>query len=407
MLITDRAPYFRAGVLQIVPRETPDLGTFASTKNWIMLWDPTKATEWGIEGTAAVIVHELWHLTRDHFSRFSAPLINQDVANIATDCSINPGIVQMGFHLPMKKDENGQLVSTGVFPHTFGLPDDLTAEQYYEKLMKMDVQYAFFDASTGEEIHGARVKVHGCGSCSGRKHPKEPDDGDAEGRSENEQRRTRIIIAKAIQQQGRGSAPSELARWANEALKPPKIRWQDKLARVCRAAVAYRPGSGHSTYTKISRRQAGLGFGPGCPVIPSYRATIPRVTFLIDTSGSMAEATLNLAMSEAQGILAAAGATMDVVVCDAAVHGARKVKSIKEACQMLKGGGGSNFVPAFEEIGRRKPKSDIVIAATDGDIAVPDRPPAGTQVIWLLVQRTYNGGFRKPCEWGTSIEVDS
>lgn len=398
LLVFQRAPYFRAGILQIVPRETPELGTFAATKNWIMLWDPVKAVEWGVEGTAAVIVHELWHLTRDHFGRFSAPLINQDLANIAGDLSINPGVSAMGFRLP--KD--------GLWPRKFNLPDNLTAEQYYEQLSKMDVKYAYIDGNSpdAKKFPGTTVLIEGCGSCAGRKRREEPDDDDAEGRSESEQRRTRITIAKAMRQCGRGQLPSELERWADEILAPPKIPWREKLARSCRAAVAYRPGSGHSTYSRISRRQAGIGFGPGKPVLPSYRATTPRVTFLVDTSGSMEDASLKTAMSEAQGIFEAAGASLEVVVCDAAVHGAKKVKSIKEACAMLKGGGGSNFIPAFEQIEKARPRPSVIVAATDGDISVPDKEPDGISVIWLLVKNSYSREFHRPCTWGTAIEVD-
>lgn len=402
--VFQRAPYFRAGILQIVPREVPDLGTFAATKNWIMLWDPAKAVEWGIDGTAAVIVHELWHLVRDHFGRFSAPLINQDLANIAGDLSINPGVEEMGFKLPASSDGK----QTGLFPSKLGLPDHLTAEQYYELLQKMPIRYAFIDAAkaAAANLHGTTILIEGCGSCSGRKRRDEPEEDDADGRTESEQRLTRITIAKAIRQSGRGNAPSELSRWADEMLRPPKIRWRDKLARTCRASIAFRPGSGHSTYTKIARRQAGLGFGPGRPVLPSYRATTPRVTFLVDTSGSMGNDSLKRAMSEAQGVFDAAGAQLDVVVCDAAVHGAKKVKSIKEACAMLKGGGGSDFRPAFEQIERQRPRPSVIVAATDGDITVPDQPPSGIEVIWLLVQSSYGGGFRTPTTWGTPIEVD-
>lgn len=397
MIVFQRAPYFRAGIMQLVPREVPGLGTFATTKNWIMLWDPACATKWGIEGTAAVMVHELWHLIRDHFGRFSAPLINQDIANIATDLSINPGVGQMGFKSP----------PDGLFPGKFGLYDNLTAEQYYEALLKMDLKYVYIDADSeaGKKFPGMTVVV-GCGSCSGRPRHDEPDGNDPDGRSESEIRRTRITIAKAIQQRGRGYVPSDLVRWSEAALQPAKVSWREKLARVCRAAVAYRPGSGHSTYTKPSRRQGGLGFGPGCPVIPSYRATVPRVTFLVDTSGSMDDSSLLTAMSEAQGLLVACGAVLDIMVCDAAVHDAKRVSSIKEACKLLKGGGGSDFCPAFEQILAKRPKNDIVVAATDGDITVPEFQPPGLQVIWLLVQKNYEGTFRKPCDWGTTIEVD-
>jgi len=388
------APYFRAGVLQLVFRETPDLGTVATTKNWIVLWDPKKILEWGVEETAGAIVHELWHLTRDHFTRFSAPLVNQDVANIAGDLSINPGVIEMGFQLP----------PGGLFPSKFEYPDGLTAEQYYALLLKdPKIKWHYVAGDKDEEGDPNSTPMKGCGSCSGRPVPNEPGDGDAEGRSESEIKRTRQTIAKAIQQLGRGSVPSELSRWANEELKPPKIRWEEKLARACRAAVSYRPGGGYTTYAKQSRRQAGIGYGVGKPMLPGVRSTTPRVTFLMDTSGSMSQDQLMRAMGEASAIFKACGASLDMVVCDARVHGSKRVRSIKEACAMLKGGGGSDFRPAFAQISKTMPKNDIIVAATDGDICVPSCEPAGQKVIWLLIGDHAN----IPCSWGTVIRVET
>ncbi len=401
-----RAPYFQAGLMHLVPREAPGIGTFASTRDWILLWDPAAAESWGVEGVAAALVHELWHLIRDHHGRFSSPMIRQDVANIAGDLAINPGVRDMGFSMP----------PVAVWPSQFSYYEGLTAEEYYKKLVADGVAYEYvgeggkFDATNivgGEAEDGASsaIRVRGCGSCSGRRRRDEPEN-DSEGRSEGEIERAKVTIAKAIQAHSRGSVPGDLRRWAGDILRPPKIDWRKRLARSCRAAVAYRPGSTHSTYARVSRRQAGLGFGAGHPVIASYRATTPRAVFLIDTSGSMNDEALTAAMSEAHGVLRACDAQIDFAVCDAALHGIKQVKSIREATAMLRGGGGSDFRPAFEEILKLSPKRDIIIAATDGDITVPAHAPPGVQVIWLLIKNKYQSITHPPCAWGTHIEVD-
>jgi hypothetical protein len=345
---------------------------------------------------------------------------------VATDLSINPGVGAMGFRLP----------AHGLQPSQFNMADNLTAERYYEELIKRAPKLFYVgegdgdegEGGEGSEADGKSIPVHGCGSCSGRAHKKEPkpgqpskpgsgtpDEGDDEdgkdgqqGRTQGEINRAKAAVAADIQEaqaQGRGRVPADLVKWANGILTPPKVRWQEKLARSCRAAVAYRPGSGHTTYAKISRRQAGIGFGGGCPVLPSYRATKPQVTLLIDTSGSMGQDATACVMSEAQGILAACGSSLDVVVCDAEVHGAKKVRSIQEACAMLRGGGGSDFRPAFDQIDATRPRPHLIVAATDGDITVPAHAPAGIEVIWLIVKGEYYGG-RRPCAWGTFIEIE-
>lgn len=394
LLIQERAPYFQAGVLQLIFRESPGLGGFAATRGWLLLWDPAAAIEFGIEGTAACIVHELWHLLRGHGERLSMPLMDPDLANIAACLSVAEGLNQMGFKMP-----DGYAIHPKMLTFLY----DLTAEEYYVKLTEMarhgDIIYSYYDGTQGGTGGTTKITVHGCGSAAGRRLPGEPID-DPDARSEAESQRTRITIAKAMRETGRGRFPSDFERWVDDALRPPRIRWEDKLRRACRAAVAYRSGGDQAGYTRPSRRQGGIGYGPGCPILPSFRATRPLVTFLVDTSGSMSAEQLRVCMEEAKGVFSVCGAHLDFVVCDAAVHAVRSVQSIQEACLLLKGGGGSDFRPAFDQIEAMRPRPHIVVAATDGDIAVPECEPSGIKVIWLLV-----GSTRRPCEWGVAVEV--
>ncbi len=127
----------------------------------------------------------------------------------------------------------------------------------------------------------------------------------------------------------RGYVPGSLERWANEYLKPPKIDWRTKLARIVRGAVAYKSGAADYTWGKMSRRQAGVGFGVGRPVLPALHSPVPSVCCAVDTSGSMSTEDLTRASSEIQGVLAAVGAAVTVIACDAAVHGVKECRTIK------------------------------------------------------------------------------
>jgi predicted metal-dependent peptidase len=220
--------------------------------------------------------------------------------------------------------------------------------------------------------------------------------------SEAEMARARREVAESVRQhaqQGRGKVPAGLARWAEVELAPPVIPWQRRLARVVRTAVAWRPGAVDLRYTTPSRRQAGLGFGAGRAVLPAYQRPVPKVGIGLDTSGSMGTAELAASLAEVQGVLKAVGAEVSFCSCDSKVHEGAKgsVRTVKEARKLVKGGGGTSFLPIFETLA--KDRCEVIIICTDGCGPAPAQAPRGMRVIWVLM-----GPFaRKPCAWGDHI----
>jgi predicted metal-dependent peptidase len=210
--------------------------------------------------------------------------------------------------------------------------------------------------------------------------------------------------AEAIREHGaknRGTMPAELSRWADDILKPAKIPWGVKLSRAVRAACGWRAGAVQHRWDGPGRRQAGIGYGPGKPVMPRLRQPTPCVAIAIDTSGSMGERELTTALREANGALKAVGAEVDFVSCDTKVHGLGKIKRIEDAAALCKGGGGTDFRPVFEALEKRRPKPEVVIFATDGYGPAPERQPNGMKTIWLLI-----GGTNPPAPWGEAIVVE-
>lgn len=257
--------------------------------------------------------------------------------------------------------------------------------------------------------HGHTPKAGGgwCGGCAGRPMPGEPTEGDPHARSDAELQRLARQVAEAIREaasRSRGTVPGGWARWADEALEPPRIPWQTKLARLTRCAVAYRTGAVDHRYDAPSRRQAGVGYGRGKPILPRLRHPVPNVTVIIDTSGSMGSAELGDAAREVSGVLKAVGAQVTLTVCDSDVHGLRKVRHIQDALGMLRGGGGTDMRPAFEAAMKERPRPEVIVCITDGLVGncVPDRAPQGVQVLWVGV-----GPHRmRPAPWGEYVEVE-
>ncbi len=68
----------------------------------------------------------------------------------------------------------------------------------------------------------------------------------------------------------------------------------------------------------------------------------------------------------------------------------------------VRGGGGTNFIPVFEELKKLRRPPEVLVFATDGCGPAPQVQPPGMSVIWLGI-----GPYKqKPCEWGIYIEVD-
>ena len=202
----------------------------------------------------------------------------------------------------------------------------------------------------------------------------------------------------------RGSVPAALARYADSLLEPAKIPWTSKLARVTRYAVGYRSGAVTHRYDAPGRRQAGIGFGPGRPIMPRLRTPIPNVTVIVDTSGSMSPKDLGAAARETSGILKALGAHVTLTVCDAEVHGLKKVDTIEQVLGMLTGGGGTDMRPAFAAALKQRPRPDVIICITDGHVGdgFPQQAPQGVRTVVVLV----GDNPPKPAAWCECVAVD-
>lgn len=406
----NRAPYFSELLLSFVPREWTAMKTVAVTKNLIFLWHPDAIAEWSHDTIEFAFLHEAMHVALRHHDRGVGR--DQALYNIAGDIFINDQLREMRLNIPKEIQP--------VFPETFGFPKNLTTDEYYDLLWKE----AQKNDAGGKGQEGKGLGSGKCGGCAGNPQEGEGDgsgngksdsqDGEGQGsggRSEAEVasivRRTADAVAQAAEK-SRGSVPAGLARWAEVALGPAKIPWQTKLAKVARAAIAYRPGAVDYRWSKPSRRQAALGWGPGRPVIPGFISPVPNVMVALDTSGSMGEDDVRIALEETKGILAAVGSDVAWVACDAAVHVNQRVRSVQDAVKLVKGGGGTDFHPIFEAASKAAPRPELLVICTDGCGPAPAVPPAGIKVIWLLV-----GSYRQtpytsagPVTYGEVIEAE-
>lgn len=376
-----KAPYFDAALTGMVRVEVENLAastgiagiapTMGVTDHGVLMYERGALEAWDVDEIAAVLIHEVGHLLRAHGKRRQAFGGHPVPWNMAGDAEINDDIAAGGWKLP----------GNCIYPKTFGARDGLTAEEYYHDAAK-------------------RVVFVCCGSGSGNPFPNEPDH---PGRTDGEIANMRHRVAEAIEREkSRGTVPGGWVVWAKEQLAPPKLRWQEKLARATRRAIAARPGGVTHTWARLSRRQAACGYGPGRPLIPALSQPTPDVAVVIDTSGSMGATELKMGLAEVAGVLRAVGSSVDFIAIDAAVHSFQKVRNVDDIVPLLKGGGGTDFRPAFAKLEESRRRPEVVIFVTDGCGPAPETPPKWCRTIWLLV-----GQYAKaPCAWGEHVVLE-
>jgi predicted metal-dependent peptidase len=408
LIVRKKTPYFRAALVALIPRPLEGLGTIgvasgmdhkvqlSLSRSAILVYDPAWLAEKTPEQVAGLLAHEILHLLNRHGERCQAR--DPRLFNAAGDLAINPTVREMGFQLPNQKDQ------AGLWPKDFGWEEGLTAEEYYRRLLEKQEQ----NKGGGGGADEGGVANGNCGSCATHDPNEQKKDGDQEtdgsGRTDREMERMCKRVAEAIQDAAkqRGTLPAGLKRWAELTLVPPKVPWQQKLAHAIRRVCAYRPGAVVTRYDMPSRRQAGIGYGIGKPMLPRLRSPVPNVAIVVDTSGSMGRSELTACLRESSGVLRAVGAGVTFLSCDAAVHVLQQVDDPRELVKLLKGGGGTDFRPPFEELEKRKTRPEVLIFMTDGCGPAPAVEPSWCRTIWLIVGK----GNRAPCDWGTAIHVE-
>ena len=149
-----------------------------------------------------------------------------------------------------------------------------------------------------------------------------------------------------------------------------------------------------------------MGNHPRNPILPVQDKTVCRVWYVLDTSGSMGQRDHAAAISELIGVVGA-GAEVSVLSCDSATYGEpTKLPRSKSAASklikdILEGGGGTDFRPAFEKADATSARTrpDLIVFGTDGYGPAPATETIPT--IWLIVE-----GGTVPAAWGEAIMLD-
>lgn len=120
--------------------------------------------------------------------------------------------------------------------------------------------------------------------------------------------------------------------------------------------------------------------------LPSLSGEKIQIAIAIDTSGSISHDEVSQFMSEAYSILASYQRVEIIMMCcDAEVHSVKKVTTLQEATTFeVKGGGGTDFRPVFEELKDHHSEFDALIFFTDGHGTFPINFYSNYKVLWIM-----------------------
>ncbi|GAA1162463.1 putative metal-dependent peptidase [Kitasatospora gansuensis] len=354
-------PYLATALFALHVVESRRVPTMAVDRYWRCYVSPAFVDRTPEEELAGVWVHEVSHLLRDHHGRSDRVARERGLhgpgerlrMNIAADCEINDDAFGEGLVRP-----EGAFV-----PEDLRLPDGQLMEDYLRqfRLGPLTEGLAWLDCGSGAD---------------GLERDWELGPDGAHGLTPQERDAVRFRVAQGIT--GRpGSAPQGWERWAEEAFQAPQP-WRELLGAAIRTATSGSGAGQDYTYGRPSRRSAGV---PGV-VLPILRRRPPRVTVVIDTSGSVNDAELGSALREVAAISRAVGGRRDLVSvlsCDASagvVHPLCRAEGIP-----LVGGGGTDLRAGFARALRTGQRPDVIVVLTDGQTPWPSsRPPCRTVV---------------------------
>ena len=117
--------YFAPALFSLVPMETDLIGSMAVDAHWRLYYNNAWLEAHTVEENAALLIHEVSHLVRDHDARRKqSGLKDHRRWNTAGDCEINDDLEAEGLPLP----------GDPPLPRKYGLDSGNTAEIYYQRL---------------------------------------------------------------------------------------------------------------------------------------------------------------------------------------------------------------------------------------------------------------------------------
>lgn len=352
---------------------TPDI-PIAATDGSTLLLNPETFFKYNIPQRVFIVAHEIMHCILNHcvlagkyarsgkvgYKDGTTLPYDAKTMNVATDLVINSLLV---------RSKIGEYSKDWLLDESIATGNDAAIDAYAKLFKKQK---------------GKQCKDGPSGPGGGQKHFDEHlKPGEASGKDEHaaanersDQEWATAVAAAANAAKAQGKMPAGLAVFFDQVLNP-EVPWADKV----QAFFARKVGSGSYDWRRADRRlvmrdiyaPGRSGHGAGTVVVA------------VDTSGSIIadKGLMDRFMGELSGILEEVRPKrMLVMWIDAAVHAVDEIDDPGEIKHLKpRGGGGTDFKPAFKWLGDNHITPDALIYLTDGYGTFPQHAP-NYPVLW-------------------------
>jgi predicted metal-dependent peptidase len=164
-------------------------------------------------------------------------------------------------------------------------------------------------------------------------------------------------MAQAAQQaKAMGDLPGSIREMVEKVLYPP-LDWRDLLRHFIEVVA-------HKDYSWLCPSRRYLHHGIYLPGL--FSKELGPIVIAIDTSGSIDLDALNRFASEVSAVLEAFDTSIDVLYCDTKVRGHERYDQQDLPLKLdPKGGGGTNFRPVFDWVGKKDMSPCCLVYLTD------------------------------------------
>ncbi len=418
--------------LWVVEDKSPRCKTMY-TNGSVIAYSPTFVDTLKVSEVAWVLVHEIMHNVLLHFSRMKP---NAKMWNYATDFAINlliegisdkfkrpagalydtkyAGLSAEVIYAMLQKDQSQM-------PQNFQSHGDVTDEDVDFDPSDVvqhgqggdeeddDEQDGQGQSSQGDGDGDEKDGKEGEGSGGDGKEGDDAEEGDGKEKvgkadkngkkdgkgADDKPKKNKITVKKASDTQiqsavqaGLSKAPDAIRRYY-ESLFEAQIDWKKELKKYIKDAID------GTKYKLPYRRFIHTGTYLSGPIRKSEK--LDSIVIVIDTSGSINDALIKTFMSEVAGVLAAYPVeNMFILSADDKVRTVNKLKNprllpgqqidTRDKKINIKGGGGTDFEPAFQWIDKElKGQPNVVIYLTDLEGHFPAKPKYEKKVVWCTI----------------------
>ncbi len=357
-----RSPFFATLALFAHYRPSLTIPT-AATDGRDVFYNPHFMAALSDDHFDGVLLHEVLHAALLHVTRCS----HRDPQrwNIAADVVVNGILIQQGFSLPEGHVRNLELERLAV-EEVYALLPQALQESVVLDLLEASPE----DAQEAQPREGEADK----GSLASRGKPaRKRVEGGALGEAEKAaiERHWKKAVQQAqavVRGLGKGSLPAGLER-AFDLSGPSELDWKTLLWRF----LVRTP----TDFVGYDRRHLGRGL-----YLETLEGESLTVYIAVDTSGSVDDALVRRFLGEVQGILRAyPHLKAQLYYADAALYGPHELKANSEI-PPPQGGGGTSFVPFFEEVARGAHEG-VCVYLTDGYGDFPAEAPQ-LPTLWVV-----------------------